>query len=275
MSMTERSMSGRSARSRGTGQSWVFFLLTLVLSWGVWLPLALLEIDRPVYKLGTFGPAIAALLLTSVTEGRQGLEELWRRLLIWRVSWFWYLFSFLSTAAVALAAIGLHVALGGAVGQFNDPAQLYLVAPVFLYVLLTSVVGEEVGWRGYALPRLQAGQSALSASLIVGAVWGIWHLPLFWMAGNFHQYIPVSAFLLQVVGFSVLYTWMHNNTRGSLLMPHLFHAASNATLGLLPILPTASYQETRPLWFGVGLLWAIVGAVVMVYGPRRLSRREE
>jgi hypothetical protein len=86
------------------------------------------------------------------------------------------------------------------------------------------------------------------------------------MAGNFHQYIPASAFLLQTTGFSVLYTWMWNNTRGSLLMPHLFHAASNTTLGVLPILPTAAYPTTRPLWLAVGLLWLMVVALVAVNG---------
>jgi hypothetical protein len=74
------------------------------------------------------------------------------------------------------------------------------------------------------------------------------------------------------VGFSVLYTWMNNNTRGSLLTVHLFHAASNTTLGVLPILPTASYSTTRPLWVAVGLLWGLVIAVVAIYGPERLSR---
>jgi len=251
-----------------------FFLLTFALSWAVWVPMALLEIDHPLYKLGTFGPTVAGLLLTGVVQGRRGLRALWRRLLIWRVSVFWYLFSFLSTAVAALAAIGLHVALGGAVPTFNDPAQLYLVVPAFLYVLFTSVVGEEIGWRGYALPRLQDRTNALSASLVLGVVWGLWHLPLFWMAGNFHQAIPLSLFLLQITGFSVLYTWMNNNTRGSLLIPHLFHAASNTTLGVLPILPSATGGATRPLWLAVGILWGVAAAVVAIYGPSRLSRRE-
>ncbi len=253
---------------------WIFFGLTFALSWAVWMPLALLQIEHPVYRLGTFGPAIVALALTAAREGRAGLRDLGEKVLIWRVSVFWYLFSFFSTAVVALAAIRLHVLLGGKAGEFNDPAQLYLVIPVVLYVLFTSVVGEEIGWRGYALPRLQDRFGALGASLILGLVWGIWHLPLFWMAGNFHQHIPVSLFLLQTTGFSVLYTWMWNNTRGSLLMPHLFHAASNTTLGVLPILPTAAYPATRPLWLGVGLLWLMVVAVVAVYGPRGLSREE-
>lgn len=252
---------------------WAFFGLTFALSWAVWVPMMVLKIDHPIYKLGTFGPVIVALLLTAICEGREGVRSLAQRLLVWRVSVFWYLFSFFSTAVVALIAIGLHVLLGGEAGAFNDPAQLYLVIPAFLYVLFTSVVGEEIGWRGYALPRLQARSSALGASITLGLIWGIWHLPLFWMAGNFHQHIPVSLFLLQTTGFSVLYTWMWNNTRGSLLMPHLFHAASNTTLGVLPILPTAAYPATRPLWLGVGLLWLMVGTVV-VYGPRRLSREE-
>lgn len=254
------------------GRAATFFLLTFALSWAVWVPLALLQVDHPLYRLGTFGPTAAGLLLTGLMEGRDGWRRLGRRLLIWRVSVFWYLFSFLSTAVVALAAIGLHVALGGAAPQFNDPAQLYLVVPAFLYVLFTSVVGEEVGWRGYALPRLQRRYGALGASLILGLVWGLWHLPLFWMAGNFHREIPVALFLLQTGGFSVLYTWMNNQTRGSLLMPHLFHAASNTTLGVLPILPQANQGETRPLWLGVGLLWLVVAAVVAHEGPAQLSR---
>ena len=250
-----------------------FFAVTFAVSWAVWIPLALLRIERPLYKVGTFGPTIAALALTVIFQGRRGLRDLGGRLLMWRVPASWYLFSFISTAVVVLAAIGLHVALGGRAGTFNDPAQLYLVVPAFLYVLFTSVVGEEIGWRGFALPHLQARFSALGASLILGLVWGLWHLPLFWMVGNFHQHIPVSLFLLQIMGFSVLYTWMNNNTRGSLLMPHLFHAASNTTLGVLPILPTASYPTTRPLWFAVAFLWALVAVVVVVFGPARLSHR--
>ena len=254
--------------------AWVFFGLTFAVSWAVWVPMAVLQIEHPLYKLGTFGPAIVALALTAAREGRSGLRALGERLLVWRVSIFWYLFSFLSTAAASLAAIGLHVLLGGEAGEFNDPAQLYLVVPAFLYVLFTSVLGEEIGWRGYALPRLQMRLSALGASVMLGLIWGIWHLPLFWMAGNFHQHIPVSLFLLQTTGFSVLYTWMWNNTRGSLLMAHLFHAASNTTLGVLPILPTSAYPTTRPLWLGVGFLGLMVAAVVAVYGPRRLAREE-
>ncbi len=248
-----------------------FFALTYAISWTVWVPLALAQIDTPLYKIGAFGPTLAALLLTALLSGRGGLKRLLRPLLIWRVHVGWYLFSFLSTAAGVLAAIRLHIWLGGAPPTFNDPAQLYLVIPVFLYVLFTSVVGEEIGWRGYALPRLQARHSALRASLILGLVWGAWHLPLFWMAGNFHQQIPISLFLLQTTGFSILYTWMYNHTRGSLLLAHLFHAASNTTIGVLPVLPMDTGGSLQPLWLVVSLLWAVAFGVVARYGPQRLD----
>ena len=247
----------------------VFFLLTFGLSWAVWAPMMLLQVDHPIYKLGTFGPMLAALLLTLINGGKAGIRALLKRLLIWRVSVGWYLFSFLSTAAVALMAIALHVRLGGEAPKFNDPAQWYLVIPVFLYVLFLSVLGEEIGWRGFALPRLQTRYGALGASLILGVVWGFWHLPLFWMKGDFHHEIPVTLFLLNSVALSILYTWMFNHTRGSLLMPHLFHAASNTTLGVLPILPMDTGGDTRPMWLAVGLLWMFAIAIVVSSGPMR------
>lgn len=251
-----------------------FVILTYAISWAIWVPLGVAQIDTPLYKIGAFAPTLVALILTGLAGGRTGIQQLLQRLLIWRVHIGWYLFSLLSTAVGVLSAIGLHVWLGGAVPEFNDPAQLYLVIPVFLYVLFTSVIGEEIGWRGYALPRLQARYSALEASLILGLVWGVWHLPLFWMAGNFHQQIPISLFLLQTTGFSILYTWMANHTRGSLLLAHLFHAASNTTIGVLPVLPMDTGGSLRPLWLVVGILWGTALIVVARYGPKYLRRSE-
>ncbi len=248
-----------------------FFLLAYLLSWLLWWPMAATGESRPLLALGSFGPTVAALLLTGLMEGRAGLQRLLRSLFIWRVHPGWYLFGFFGTAAVALAAIGIHLALGGSGLIWNDPRQLYLVIPVFLYVLLFSVLGEEIGWRGYALPRLQATQSALAASIILGVVWSLWHLPLFWVPGNFHQTIPLSLFLLQSVGLTVLYTWMYNNTQGSLLLAHLFHAASNTTLGVLPVLPIDAGGSLRPLWLSVAILWLAVIAVTAHAGPQRLA----
>jgi membrane protease YdiL (CAAX protease family) len=248
----------------------LFFLVTFGFSWSLWIPLAVSGRESPVLDIaGRFGPLVAALLVTARDDGRAGLRKLLSGMLIWRVRPGWYAFAFLSTAVIVLAAIGVHVALGGGRPAFNDPSQLYLVIPVFLYVLVLSVAGEETGWRGYALPRLQERWGPLRASLVIGFVWGCWHLPLFWMPGNFHTGIPLGLFILQDVALSVVLTWLFNATGGSLLIVHLFHAASNTTLGVLPVLPQDTGGDLRPLWIAVGLLCAFA----VVLAVRRMEKR--
>jgi membrane protease YdiL (CAAX protease family) len=251
----------------------IFFVLTYAFTWLAWLPMVFTGQENGLLLIvGTFGPTLVALLLTGIETGRAGLRDLLRRLLAWRVGALWYVFSFLMPPAVVLAALGIHALLGGEIPPFNDPGQLYLVIPVFLYVLFLSVLGEEIGWRGYALPRLQARGNALVASLVVGLVWGLWHLPTFFTPGNFHKEIPLSLFVLQDVALAIVLTWMYNGTGGSLVNVHLFHAATNTTLGVLPILPMDTGGELRPLWIAVGLLWFIVLLIVAFNGPATLAR---
>ncbi|MFB0537313.1 MAG: type II CAAX prenyl endopeptidase Rce1 family protein, partial [Anaerolineae bacterium] len=135
-------------------------------------------------------------------------------------------------AILVLAAIGLDFMLGGATPDFNnvDARRIfgtstnlwYFVVPFFLVDVLTN--GEEIGWRGYVLPRLQARFSALVSSLILGVVWGLWHLPRFWVAGDTESFALAT---LHNIAMAVLFTWVYNNTNGSLLMVTLFHAAIN------------------------------------------------
>jgi membrane protease YdiL (CAAX protease family) len=232
------------------------------------------QASRLLLIVGTFGPTLVALLLTGLSKGRNGLRELLSRLFVWRVSIFWYLFSFLGTIVVVMASIGIHVVMGGAVPQFNDPRQIYLVIPVFAYVLFLSVMGEEIGWRGYVLPRLQERHGALLASLTIGVMWGLWHLPEFWMKSNFHSQIPLVLFLLQDIALSIVMTWLYNGTGKSLLIVTLFHAASNTTLGVLPILPMDTGGDLRPLWIAVALLWIVAAIIVVVNLPAWLKHRK-
>lgn len=246
----------------------VFFVVTYALSWAVWVGVTRLQAAHPLSKLGAFAPTVAALLLTAVMQGGSGVRDLLARVLIWRVKIGWYLFALFSTAGIVVLALGVYALVGGSFAGFSPPKPLVVVVPGFLYVLFTSVVGEELGWRGFALPRLLDRYGALAASLILGLVWGLWHLPLFRMAGDFHEMIPLSAFLLQEVALTVLYTWMYQNTRGSLLLPHLFHTAGNFTLYMLPVLPFDTGGDVRPLWFAVAGLCLMTVAVVVRYGPR-------
>ena len=227
-----------------------------------------------------YGFVVAALAATAVTEGRDGVRTLLRRFLIWRTGLRWYAVVLLGAATVDLAAIALSVALGGPAPDFAHPfatrimppgVSLWIAAPLFL-LWGTFTNGEEIGWRGYALPRLQARHGALGASLVIGAVWAFWHVPKFLTAGSAQDY-SFWLYLFDMVATAVLYTWVFNSTGGSLLMVTLLHAAVNTSTVFLPILP-AAVGDTQPKVISIGLHCAAAVAVVLVGGPARLSRSD-
>ena len=242
----------------------LYFLFSYLISRGIWILLGLSDNSHQgLLLLAGFGPTLAAVVLTLSKSGVSGLKNLLR--LKWRVKGHWYLISLFGTPLVMLTALGLHVALGGARPRYMDPNHLVtslnqwpLIIVVFSYVFVFTALGEEFGWRGYAQPRLQANITPFTSSIILGISWALWHLPLFWLAGNFHQQLPLSWFLLQIMGSTFLYTWMYNHTRGSLLSAMVFHASSNAAVGLLPILQLDNGGSLRPLWLVVLLLWLLV-----------------
>jgi membrane protease YdiL (CAAX protease family) len=118
-------------------------------------------------------------------------------------------------------------------------------------------LGEELGWRGYALPRLSAAQTPLIASIIVGILWGLWHLPLFWIRDSIQADIPIAWFMVSIVAESILYTWVYRHTQGSVLLVGLFHAAINtwAKIFLLPLL-TNGMNSVLELTFGLEVVLA-------------------
>lgn len=247
----------------GLTSSRVFVMLTFAISWGAWLPLAALGIEnRPIFLIGAFGPTLAALLISASTSS---LSDLLRPMLKWRVGIGSYVFAFGATAVVCFAALLLDRALGGTNTSLFLEMPWYAPPLIFTYVLVFSVMGEEIGWRGFLLPRLLSVTTPNISSLGVGLIWAVWHLPLFFMAENFHNAIPIPLFMAQVVGFSFLYTWLWLGTKGSLLLAHLFHAASNTTLGIFAILPTSTTQTPRALYIavaGLGCL-ALLSAIRM------------
>ena len=223
------------------------------------------EVPFLVYLFLGWGFIVAALVMTALTGGRAAVTTLLGRFLIWRVGWKWY------------AAVLLNAALTGQAIDFADvfahrifgaSASLPMfVAPFFLVDAISN--GEEMGWRGYALPRLQARHNALVASLILGVIWAIWHYPKFMAPGNDSSF---GLFFVKIMAEAVLFTWIYNNTRGSLLMTTLCHAAANTAGVFLPIANTAvgSHVSTLALQAGLDVVAAIV--VVAVAGPTHLSR---
>jgi uncharacterized protein len=246
----------------------IFFLLVFILTWAVWVPRASGAPLGVVGQVWTWAPAIAVLLAAALTGGRGALRELGSRLVRWRVGWQWYLVVILGPAAFSLALAGIYTLFGGSWAEAAPPAILegpLLLLPLFLVILtFTDGLGEELAWRGFALPRLLTRYNALVASVVLGVIWALWHLPLLWTEGNsmFHQ--PLWLLLLDVTAKSILFTWVFLHTRGSVLIAMLFHGATN----LFIVSPdVASTGDLALPVLAMVAKWVLVGIVLVVAGP--------
>ena len=199
-----------------------YFVLAYALTWWVY---PLLRFSPLLGLFGLFGPALAAIIVTGITDGRAGVKALLGRTVRWRVPLPWYLVALGLPAALALMAAGLYVLVGP--GTSIQLARL----SVLDFVLVILVVGEELGWRGYALPKLLEKRSPLIASLIIGVLWGAWHLPTFFIAGTPQFRQPIIAFLVLTTAYSILLSWLFLHTGGSVLLATLFHGAINIFQG--------------------------------------------
>jgi membrane protease YdiL (CAAX protease family) len=245
----------------------VFFVLAYVFSWWPW----------PLYALGLapgtiigFGPFVAALIVLALTRGKVGILELLKRMVRWRVRPVWYAVALLLPVGIALSATVLNVLLGAQPPSSVELGGWPSLIPTFFLLLLIPGIGgawEEPGWRGYALPNLQAGHSALVASLILGLVWAFWHLPLM-VAGV----IPWSD-IAYVVVQSVVYTWLFNNTGGSVLLVMLFHTMNNVISGGFFHAMFSEADWVRQGWLLVALWCAVALIVVIRNRPEHLSRK--
>ncbi|HZJ09089.1 MAG TPA: CPBP family intramembrane glutamic endopeptidase [Trueperaceae bacterium] len=173
--------------------------------------------------------------------------ELPGRLTRWRVGWLWYAVALFLPLAITVVAIAVHSLAGGSgpdvsrwqgvLGASDGPFIVRLLSLLLIFTLGFDGLGEELGWRGFALPKLQARHTALWASLILGLLWSLWHVPYALTAGSFMSATPMSWYFLEIVASAIIYTWLFNNTRGSVLLAILLHAAGNTTANLVPILP--------------------------------------
>ena len=260
-----------------------FVLVAFAFTWFFWL-LAILEARGlissppvPALFVGAFGPMVASVAITAQEDGRAGLRLLLSRVTRWRVAPVWYAVAILGPIALTLGTMVLNVVFGGRAPEFSAiVGALPTVVVLTLYMLVQVGIGEEVGWRGYALPRLQSGYSALFSSVILGALWTLWHLPLFFNPDTSYSNTPFWAFLVFLVPFAILYTWVLNGTGGSVLVVMVLHAVTNASVGtLLRTIPEAAsaFGNTEVYLVQAALLWVAAIALVLVYGAANLSRR--
>lgn len=260
----------------------LFFLLAFLFTWSNWLPHALASRGIPAYEppgfivlLAGYGPALAAIIVTLLTSGGPGLKELFGRLARWRVGIHWYLLVLFLPAAVILVSIGLNALTGGPAPDFSNesfpfgppdtPLALKIGMLFLVFTLGFDGLGEELGWRGFALPKLKQNQSALVSSVILGVLWAVWHFPFALTEGTMLNSVSLPVFVLNLVAQAIIYTWIFNNTRGSLLLPLLFHAAGNTTANLLPFLPPAA-SDLRIYFFSILLNCLIASAIILATG---------
>ena len=258
-------MSGMSVRSWTTRHELgLFFLLAFVLSWALW-PLVLLNADSS--PLVPFGPLGAALLVSALSGGWRAVAALMRQLGHWRVHPLWY--------AVALVGPFLLTALAGAVtvaagapspglGVYSD---WWGVVSTLVATAVIIGVFEEVGWRGFALPRMQQHHAALWAALVLGMIWAVWHLPELVSDASERELAP---YLLSVLAYSVLITWLYNSTRGNLPIVIVFHASINTAARFL--LPEFESPYDATAWWSYAAVYVLAAvAVTAVAGASRLA----
>jgi membrane protease YdiL (CAAX protease family) len=263
---------------------WAFLLITFGFTWLVLLPgvlasLGLFELRLPMYALvalAQFGPSLTAFLLTFRSDGKAGAIQLLKRAFNFHIPWIWLVTIFLMPPLLAGLALVIHVLLGGQLPPLQLLAQPAAILPSFIFILLLQgPVPEEFGWRGYLLDRLQSRWSALIASLILGFFWWLWHLPANFMEGVAQAYLPQIPYLIWILAFSVLMTWIYNNTDGNLLAALLFHTMANLSNALFPTFELTS-GGSQPAYYYLAALTVITATlVVAVWGPQQLRRQNK
>ena len=257
-----------------------FFLLTFAVTWtcyGTAVEIARRSTSSPLsfevralVFIGTFAPSLVAVALTAAHGGRRAFGALIGRIFQFNVKARWYLFAVSYMVVIKLAAALAHRALLGAWPRFGQESPAIIIAAIIFSTPFQS--GEEIGWRGYALPRMAESMGFRAASLLLGIIWALWHLPLFFLPGadTYLQSFPVWS--LEVVALSVAIAWLYTHVEGSLLLTMLMHSAINQTIGIVPSAsahPTNAFSinVTSVMWLTTALLW-ISAAYFLVRMPK-------
>jgi membrane protease YdiL (CAAX protease family) len=253
-----------------------YFVLAYAITWAIGILLVasvrgLLGVQIPpsVHFLAAYGPMLSALIVTGITGGAAGIRELVGRMFRWRVGVRWILIA-LSPVALYLIAVVILRVWSGVWPDFSRFGSTVEVTGLgwlagWAFHTLTFGIGEETGWRGFALPRLQKGRSALSATLILSVFWGLWHVPMFFYKENYVG-MGIPMVILWFVGMlcgAIVFTWLYNSTNGSILMVALWHGTYNAAVTATEP-PIAAIVST--------IVWIAAVVIVLVAKPANLSR---
>lgn len=252
-----------------------YFLLAFAFTWAWEIPLFAISHQQILGPWVLVGPSLAGFVMAGVTEGRAGMVRLFRRFLIWRVAIRWYVVALLALPAVWLVSVAVTPGNLSAL-RMPSPAFLFTYLGAFAVAFVAAFFVEEFGWRGFALPRLQVKHGPLLGTLVLGALWALWHVPAWAFfpgatgAGSsaFSSTFAITlfAFACQIVAQAIIITWLFNHTRGSVMLAIAIHAAGNAGAGsFLTLFPSLFPHPVIPVVYEIGV---IVVAIVIVVATR-------
>lgn len=250
--------------SNRTSDLFLFFFLSYAITWPCFGFVAIKKISPSsslgfvLILLGAIAPSLSALAVTARTDGEAGVLTILRRITKWQVAGRYYVFALTFTVAIKLSAALLIRAATGAWPRFG--VEPLILIPFAIAISTPVQAGEEIGWRGYALPRLASRFGLAWASVILGVIWALWHLPQFFIRGGESYGQSFLVFSIGVVAFSVVLAWLYWRTNGSLLLTMLLHAAYNNSKDVVPstspgAMNTFSAHASLVAWLSVSLLW--------------------
>ncbi|MFQ6089007.1 MAG: type II CAAX prenyl endopeptidase Rce1 family protein [Candidatus Methanofastidiosia archaeon] len=268
-----------------TRNLWLFFLIAFAFTWLFWI----LEALAMRGMLGTsifvdflvgpdnpaaWGPLVAAFLLTYLSARKVGVIKLLKRGVDFRFNKIWWLPTLFLMPAITGGALLLAILSGETIPELtwlSNPLTLVVGSYSFIYLLfLGGPLQEEFGWRGYALPRLQARFNALVSSLILGLMWGLWHLPYFFIGEAIIYQHAIFGLIISDILIAILMTWLYNNTGGSILTALIFHTTISFSWVLFPTLET----DLGSLYYLILLILASI-SITIIWGPKRLVREKQ
>ncbi|MFL0249287.1 CPBP family intramembrane glutamic endopeptidase [Clostridium neuense] len=256
-----------------------FIFLTFLFSWIIWGILYCSSIDivnNVIYKshmsificLGAFAPSSMSIILTGFLYKKKGLKALLTRLTKWRYNLIYYLIAVFYWIA-SLYISYLICKFFGSKGEitFTNVKTYYILEGFMITLLLGGPLGEEIGWRGFLLPRLQKKLNPFYSSIVLGIIWSCWHLPLFFIAGTDQYGVPFLLFIMTTIINTIIITWIFNRTNGSLIFPILFHTCNNIAAGLL----AGSYN------FAIANIYkfSIVQIIIMIFVVRDMFKQSK
>jgi len=257
--------------------SWLLWLPSILSGWGVEMPFDIITYTSVVVPIGAFAPLLSAITLIFRKEGWSGVKAFLRKAFDFRAKPLYYILVFLLPIVIHAIAHYLAPVIGLEVADTLLPADLpvppiVMAIPYFFLMLFIGGGQEEFGWRGYAQQPLQERFGIVPASLLIGVVWGFWHLPLWVMPGDAHSTYPFIAFLIMTTSISVIYAWIYNASGQKLILAMFFHAMNNTVAPLLPFLLWEDGKPETAYWVYAGV--NLVVGLIFVYIIKKDAKRQ-